>query len=150
MRLANLTNLPVKPLIKFVEKHFDFSAKTQLFVDTTTQTDRYGGARCGGLASSDDKVYVTMNPAATYPRTQRLNLRTPEVRFESWQDEFVMVLAHELRHIDQFALGAFPVGQELEAEVDAETYAASVLERFKRNFKTPLDGSGSSKVHLNL
>jgi hypothetical protein len=130
MRLANLTNLPVKPLIKFVEKHFDSTAKTQLFVDTTTQTDRYGGARCGGLASSDDKVYVTMNPAATYPRTQRLNLRTPEVRFESWQDEFVMVLAHELRHIDQFALDAFR-GQAFEAEIDAETFAADVLAAFR-------------------
>jgi hypothetical protein len=81
-----------------------------------------------------------MNPAATYPRTQRLNLRTPEVRFESWQDEFVMVLAHELRHIDQFALGAFPVGQELEAEVDAETYAASVWSVLRETSKHLLTG----------
>jgi hypothetical protein len=38
-----------------------------------------------------------------------------------------MVLAHELRHADQFALGAFRSHEGLEAEVDAETYAANVL-----------------------
>jgi hypothetical protein len=69
-----------------------------------------------------------LNPDSTYPRAQRLNLLTPEVTFETWQDEVVMILAHELRHVTQFVLGAFSRDQELEAEVDAETFGATVLE----------------------
>lgn len=134
MRLRNASNLvsteDLAHLTQFVVNHCDNADLAQVFIGDTKQVDGAGEPTCGGLASQDGDKYqvrIGINDEASYPRRQRLNLLTPEVRFDRWHDEYVMVLAHELRHIDQFALGAFRQGEELEAEVDAETFAAAVL-----------------------
>jgi hypothetical protein len=140
MYLANHTNLrpsyDLTRLAQFVIKYCDNADLAQVDIDVGYQLDQHGRPACGGLAYRDGDTYtvaIGLDPRATYPRTQRLNLKTPCVRFESWQAEFVMVLAHELRHIDQFALGAFMRGQELEAEIDAEVFAAAVLEAWRES-----------------
>lgn len=143
MGLTNRSNLRrtrlLNPLIQFVCNYTDFHEEAQVTIQDGDPVDAQGTPSCGGLAwyvkNGDKRAYdvaIALNSACTYPRTQRLNLRTPKVRFENWQDEFVCVLAHELRHIDQFVLGAFGKGQEMESEVDAETFAAAVLEAWQK------------------
>lgn len=66
---------------------------------------------------------------AVYPRRTRLGPGMPELHLRSWEDEYVVVLAHELRHVHQFELRAF--SDPLEAERDAEVFAAAVLRKFQ-------------------
>ncbi len=128
----------LNPLVQFVCNYTDFHEKAHIIIQNGDPQDNEGRPAMGGLAWSTDTgekthydAAIALNKHCTYPRTQRLNLRTPEVRFGCWQDEFVCVLAHELRHIDQFVLGAFQKGEELESEVDAETFAAAVLKAWQ-------------------
>lgn len=147
MHLTNDSNLrrtrDLNPLIDFVAKYSKYAYLAKLVVVATTRTDNEGRPTCAGQAhrqnprlteadvSAPSLVEVGLNPESAYPRTQRLSRLTPELRFANWREEFVAVLAHELRHIDQFWTGSHTRGQELEAEVDAETFAAAVLNAFR-------------------
>jgi hypothetical protein len=151
VNLTNSSNLrrtrDLNPLIDFVAKYSKFAYLAKLVVTTTTRTDTEGRPTCAGQAhrqnprltetdvSAPSLVEVGLNADASYPRTQRLSRLMPELRFANWREEFVAVLAHELRHIDQFWTGSHTQGQELEAEVDAETFAAAVLNAFRSSAK---------------
>jgi hypothetical protein len=136
------TLLPVPELTRlaqFVARFFQFEDLAEVIVNAGDVRDSDGEPSFGGLAmetklSGSWIVYVTLTDKTVYPRTQRLNHLTPEVVFETWREEFVCVLAHELRHIDQFAVRAFNQDQELESEVDAENAAVAVLEAFRVEF----------------
>lgn len=61
-----------------------------------------------------------------------------EVRVYDWEEEVLLVLAHELSHLDA-AHGYpehFPTDKDKEAEESAERFAISILERYraKKNF----------------
>ena len=147
MNLVNRSNLrrtaSLYPLIDFVTQFCDYAYLAKLRVVPTSRTDGAGRPTCAGQAhrqnpnlteadvATPSLVEVGLHPEAAYPRTQRLNRLCPELTFRTWQEEFVAVLAHELRHIDQFWTGSHTRGQELEAEVDAETFAAAVLNAFR-------------------
>jgi hypothetical protein len=135
MGLNNASNLlrtqDLKPLFAFVQKFCDGANLALVTVVDCPREDSTGRPGYGGEALPD-RARIFVDARATYPRTQQMTKRTPVVAYSCWQDEFVLVLAHELRHVDQFAIGAFGNGQELEAEVDAETFAAAVLIRFQQ------------------
>lgn len=73
------------------------------------------------------KIWITGN--GKYPRQDSY---VPEVvlTFHDFEEELLCVLAHEMRHIDQFWTSLRRVyGQE--AEVDAEKFAARILELWR-------------------
>lgn len=142
MRVTNLSRLHTKPdlrpLIQFVAEYCDFADLPHCIIADGDCRDPQGCPVFGGVAVKRRDTYevrISLSAATAYPRTQQLNAHTPHVRFRDWRDEFVTVLAHELRHIAQFALNAYGLDQELEAEVDAEVFAAAVLEAFRRESK---------------
>lgn len=69
-----------------------------------------------------------------YPRVSRHVPEVPAVTLRSWQEEVVLVLAHESRHLWQFRTRAFEfrttAGRHA-AEVDAEQFAVGVLEAYR-------------------
>jgi len=140
MRFTNLSTIPskdLKTLVRFVLPYMEFGTGVNINVFSGTLRDCEGNPTCSGKAFWSDRkcgarVEVGINPNATYPRTQRLAPGTPLLAFNSWEEEFVAVLAHELRHVDQFRSGLFHLGEEAEAEVDAERAAARVLAEYKK------------------
>lgn len=154
MHLTNASNLrrtaALNPLIDFVSKYANHHDLARVRVQDGSVKDGAGRPTYGGQAQGEEKNYlviIAINANTTYPRIQRLNRLTPAVRFKKWEDEFVMVLAHELRHISQFIVGAFEIGEELEAEVDAEVFAAKVLEQYQISIqeRPRSDAGGSSR-----
>lgn len=55
----------------------------------------------------------------------------PKIVLRSWEEEFVLVLSHELRHVDCYWNNSNMYDVE-EAERDAEATAVRVLEEFRR------------------
>lgn len=79
-------------------------------------------------------ILVTMGLSHNlpYPHTTRHVPALPAVRVTSWEEEFVLVLAHELRHAAQIAHRSYLKSEWYDAEVDAERFAYSVLDAFQR------------------
>ena len=135
MKIKNRSYLApriLKPILRFVlarvRKEADLVTLTQAH-----QVDLAGRPTCGGLATRDGDSYsveVGVDDRCEYPRVQRLCYRTP-VELRSVEEEVVVILAHEMRHLDQFA-GRTHEGRDLEAEVDAELFAAEVLEQWRQ------------------
>jgi hypothetical protein len=61
-----------------------------------------------------------------YPSTQRYLPELPEVAVESWEEEFLLVVTHELRHIKQFWTD-FDCENTHGMEIDAEAFAIKTL-----------------------
>ncbi len=150
MRLVtNLSpNFPlpeVTSLVKYAAKYTKHADDSQIRVymsDVRTHT-------FGGLAWINDRlepnVMVSIHPIdAVYPKTEQMNLATPRVELRSWQEEFILVMAHELRHIDQFMTGTLmgPL-DEWDAEVDAERFGCAVLEAYRAD-QAELDKSAKA------
>lgn len=74
-------------------------------------------------------VIPTRPQDATYPYTWSYHTRAKtagDIELHSWQEHLVHLAAHEHRHVVQFA-------RDLpKSEVDAETYAHSVIRRFRQ------------------
>jgi len=83
-------------------------------------------------------VKIKLSSSLQYPRLTRHVKETPIINLSSFDEEFVLVLAHELRHASQFDTGAFRVMTLESSEVDAENYAIRILERY-RAYNNKLD-----------
>lgn len=128
-------NSVLNPLIQFVLTHMPIGQFAWLHMVE-------GGVNhplevTGGLAEAH--VPFPGNPTAPHRVTLWLRFDTAkypyktchrksvgEVEVASWQEEFILVLAHELRHIHQFVFGT-----PRQYEVDAERCAIAVLERYR-------------------
>lgn len=76
-------------------------------------------------------IRMTLSRGNTYPRsTQHIKSIDP-IELYSWEEEFLFVLAHEVRHIDQAWNG--DVYTDDEAEEDAERYAIETLKAFRKS-----------------
>ena len=60
----------------------------------------------------------------------------------SWEEEVLLTLLHEARHIHQFEHGTFPASDSLGAEIDAERFAKRGLRKWRRAHG-PLDRASS-------
>lgn len=56
----------------------------------------------------------------------------PFIQVESWEEEILLVLAHEARHVNQIRQEQFTMDDVHEAEVDAERFAQAVLRSWRR------------------
>lgn len=141
MKIYNHTDIKTRdllPLVNFVAARCKTSMMAHLVV-----TEDPGFRAMNGFAwhrsFDDDHGYdhpvpmydptapsrVTIRFAAPqYPKTTIYRQSVGKVTVRSWQEEFVQVLAHELRHIDQFwSTSVMP----REYEVDAERFSHEVL-----------------------
>jgi len=51
---------------------------------------------------------------------------------ESWEEEVLLTLLHEARHVHQFAQQTFPAKESIPAEIDAESFAKRGLTKWRR------------------
>ena len=77
-------------------------------------------------------VMIWMSFGASYPRSTMHVPETGKIVLNSWEEEFVLVLAHEARHILHFRHFIDVMTPE-EMEIDAEFSALEVLEKFRKN-----------------
>lgn len=70
-------------------------------------------------------LWLRLNPQK-YPYKTCHRKSVGEVSVDSWEEEFVLVLAHELRHVHQFVFGT-----PRNYEVDAERHAIAVLTQYR-------------------
>lgn len=144
MLIANLSckeTSELLPLIQFVSGHCDNSAMANLIIEDSVGLFSSGRAwkfvpRKGGdhpiLGRYDfgtpSLVRVGLSTKRHYPKISLHRQSVGPIEVSSWEEEFVFVLAHELRHIAQFwSPNSYPTYYE----VDAESHGKNVLELFR-------------------
>lgn len=128
MQVTNKTVSKVQHLVKFVAQHSEFAAVSRLILNQSLDTAMRGLATMDGL---DLYVEIWLPVTRAYPViSHHLDKLKPETLY-SWEEEFVLVLAHELRHIEQFYTGSYFQMTSLQAEYDAESVGLGVLDRFR-------------------
>lgn len=132
--LSHRSDTELWPLVRFVLLHFESNHCVDVHV-----TDQPLLAETTGLATIvGPKTLVTLKLASRkYPYRSRYVKELPSITVGSWQEEFVLVLAHELAHADQFYHDIYSEAEEHLSEVDAESQAYAVREHWL-NFKKAL------------
>lgn len=87
-----------------------------------TYTDGYSWKRKGNDPTAPSRVLIQLG-GTDFPKYTLYRKAAGSVTVHTWQEEFLLVLAHEMRHIDQFWSDSPPVHYE----VDAERFAQEVL-----------------------
>lgn len=75
-----------------------------------------------------------------FPKVNCYRKRAGKMKIYSWEEEYVLILAHELRHIDQFwtKMPRF-------YEVDAERFAMDVLKTYRVKHPAPKKAARKKK-----
>lgn len=141
MRLENRSafhsTARIRPLVEFVARQTSFSDLALVRVsDTKVPHGKMGGQAwkhrpdVGALSLvAPSLVDVQVGRAALYPYVTRHVDEVGDIKVASWEEEFVLVVAHELFHVDQFWTEAF--SSEHAAEVDAERRAKRTLQQYR-------------------
>jgi hypothetical protein len=128
----------LRPLINFCKPFFNHHALVSLFMYTADRNgeltggwaDKYhlGVVFTDGVPSS---VLLRLSKGMKYPTASVYRKSVGQVTFDNWQEEFLFVLAHELRHIDQF----WSFEPPRHYEVDAEKFALEVLAEYREKIR---------------
>lgn len=152
--IVNRTRIPthsLTPLIEWVRERMNEDArKANILIMYKRRYARIGGfanrfawgrgRKSRGLPQNEP--LVTIEVGATweqrgYPITETYKKRAGSMTYDNWQEHFVSLIAHELRHIEQYALGERKgtIRKMLSGgsmEVDAERHAMRLLAEFKK------------------
>lgn len=99
------------------------------------------GCRTGGVTYGQGLVTIVFLGVSrgdgVYPHLNRHSV--PEVdaavggtEIESWEEEVLLTLLHEARHVHQFEYAMFPAEESVAAEIDAESFAKRGLAKWRR------------------
>lgn len=130
MRLSNASrrhSSALAPLCSFVYDHFKHANKVFLEVIDQEKSKRKSGGladKYNGSSGMQSRVTVWLTGPRKWPMVSRFEGFS--TKLNSWEEEFVLVLAHELRHIDQFHTTV-----PADYERDAEGYAIKVLKAYR-------------------
>lgn len=84
------------------------------------------------FGNRDPRYRITLRLCApeNFPCTSggRYKRSPPEFMVNDWREAFIIILAHELRHIQQYRCG-----WRGKREVDAEKFAFKMLKRYRRD-----------------
>jgi len=103
------------------------------------------GCRTGGITYSQGIVSIVFLGVSrgdqVYPHINCHSV--PEVdaavggtKIESWDEEVLLTLLHEARHVWQFEHGTFSAEESIPAEIDAERFAKRGLAKWRRMQRT--------------
>lgn len=94
--------------------------------------DQEEGKESGGFADKEhgqkgcpSRVTIWATKDRHFPTTN--SFEGFKSKLYDWKEEFILVLAHELRHIDQFWTKV-----PKEYEYDAEKFAVNILSKYRR------------------
>lgn len=138
MQIVNRTDHPVRhlrQLVDFVARRSKFCMMARLVVEQMPSGMGVGYSwkldpRPGDhLLVTPSLVRVSL-AGHTYPYVTQTVPEVPGQRLADWREEFVLILAHELAHIDQFWTGRSATVHE--DEVLAEREAVKVLDEYRK------------------
>jgi hypothetical protein len=126
------------PLVEFAVRQAKYASLATLrLVDARKPEQIIGGyswkfdPQVGDLALvAPSLVKMTLSAAERYPRCSEHVPEVGPIEFQTWEEEFLLVLAHELRHVDQF--WGERITDAHKAEVDAERFALRSLQRYRK------------------
>lgn len=122
----------VLPLLKWVADQYNINYPTTLYVADRKESGKVTQGWTGRERAGEPiLVKLSLSQKCKYPYTTRHTTHTPEVELRSFEEEVVLVAAHELRHASQIATGAFRVMTLDYSEEDAEKHAIRILERYR-------------------
>lgn len=93
----------------------------------TEGTTRKLLARAGGYIG----ITLRISRDMVYPHLTQYVSELPPIMVRSFEEELVLVLAHELRHAIQFSLGLQRTLSPKEMEIDAEAAGYSMVEAYR-------------------
>lgn len=132
MRLTNrsrsLQTSTLNEIAEFVTSYCQYQHLAHICVFDRAERKIFGKGR----AHFPSLVEVYVSQGLSYPTVSDVVPGIHPAIVRSWEEEFVLVLAHELRHLDQFHNGSFLASERALAEIDAETVARSVLRAYRR------------------
>lgn len=127
-------NGSVQPLVDFCLPHYKYAHNAAIFIFDEPEPGyvTHGAANKFNLGTAliygrPSTVEITVSRGLWYPVLSTHRKSVGEVRFENWKEEVLFVLAHELRHIDQF----WSIKPPRYYEVDAEKHAVHVLSEYR-------------------
>lgn len=142
MDIKNESKTPLerfRTLVNFVCKQTDFSHLAVLYVLDAQQKSIGGKAdqinpdpcRYASTLPGLIRMWLPTGQTEGYPKKSQFIKDLPPIILDTWEEEFVLVLAHELRHLDQFNLNRYKASQLDEAEKDAESFGYSIVELYR-------------------
>jgi hypothetical protein len=137
MQLANRSayhrTSKLLPLVNFVAARMECPDTALIeILDTKSSSSAIGGRAWRHEGTGLDFVTLTVGRSTTYPRITKHVDEVGVIQLADWEENFVLVLAHELAHIRQFRRRTFSCRQRHAAEVDAERRAKQVLQQYRR------------------
>ena len=134
MVLTNKSSYPDAEIRALAQKVVPYFKHQKLASVLVLDEERWGGIGHG--LCQWNTVTVWLPRYTTYPFRDMYRKRAGDRVMQCWQDLFVCILAHELRHVDQNHMDKRPHHYE----VDAEKYAFKVFERYRAEIEgRPLD-----------
>jgi hypothetical protein len=126
---SHRSDAELKPLVKYVTDHCYHHKLAVIHVRSGLQRAfSQGHARKYHYNGTPSLVTIRLSKALPYPYSSMYRKRAGPAIVHCWQEEFIFVLAHEMRHIDQFWS---ILGHHRHIEVDAERFAIQVLRSYQ-------------------
>ncbi len=139
MDIENETTTPTKKfrsIVDFVCKHVDFSymasmqilkSRKPLLAGMAYKKDPRRGCR-----STESLVRIWLpdqNIPQLYPKISQYVQEVPAIRLNSWEEEWLVVISHEMAHVQDFWNETFQDTEQgrYDAEVAAESFAVKLL-----------------------
>lgn len=146
MHLVNHSTIPdsvIQPILDMVAADFRYAHKAVIYAHTQysySQPSIYGVAYKFAPApfdrfqkhGKDSLIVLSFPQRSCYPFDTQHVREVPTMTINNFEEELVLVLAHELRHVDQFFLGTITEHNRYEAEIDAEKHAIATLLKYRR------------------
>lgn len=122
----------LKDSIEYVYRHFPSAGRHLLVIEDLDDANAITGGRASLFANGNCRVDLFLGGGFSYPRpTSTLHCeRAGETVLHSFQEELILVLAHEFAHLEHFTKGILNLPQE-EEEFYAETTAQQVLNAWR-------------------
>lgn len=135
----NIQTREIRALFNFVKQYTKYSYCAVLRVCDAPPAKMTGGF--ANHTEPDPDLYDPVAPSSVellvgdrsprFPYKDQHVPELPPVTINTWEEEVLLVLAHELRHIDQFwSWDQINDGHLI--EVDAERFAIEVLEKWRK------------------
>lgn len=140
MRIENNSNMATEwfyPILDFITQHTKYSALGTLYIDESKDVFSYGLTHKTNPELSDinlvapSLVELWVRDNGTYPCVTEHVLGPVVVHNKT--EEILLVLAHELRHLDEFHgyPRTFAPKEVKKAEIAAEQFAINMLEEWR-------------------
>ncbi len=125
----------LRPLVEFAAAHSQMSFMTSVSFEDSPEFSTIGAFcwkvdpdKLDPAALGRIQVIIGTNRTYEYPFSSTFRVSIGPVQLNSLEEEMILVLGHEFRHIDQFYSTVHKVRQY---EVDAERHGIRVLEAYR-------------------